>query len=83
VTEQYGVAIVCYGPAGQTLAIRLVQRGWQIGVFKRQLTPYQLPRAVHFDHEDDAAGRDKCIFCRQNVVTDRRRERASSPRGSP
>jgi 2-polyprenyl-6-methoxyphenol hydroxylase-like FAD-dependent oxidoreductase len=45
------VAIVGYGPVGETLAILLGQRGWKVGVFERQPTPYPLPRAVHLDHE--------------------------------
>ena len=47
----YDVAIVGYGPVGQTLAILLGQRGWRVGVFEKQPAPYPLPRAVHFDHE--------------------------------
>src|ERR1700757_2977178 len=47
----YDVAIVGYGPVGQTLAILLGQRGWKVGVFEKQPAPYPLPRAVHFDHE--------------------------------
>jgi flavoprotein hydroxylase len=45
------VAIVGYGPVGQTLAILLGQRGWRVGVFEKQPAAYALPRAVHFDHE--------------------------------
>lgn len=45
------VAIVGYGPVGQTLAILLGQRGWAVEVFEKQPAPYPLPRAVHFDHE--------------------------------
>jgi 2-polyprenyl-6-methoxyphenol hydroxylase-like FAD-dependent oxidoreductase len=45
------VAIVGYGPVGQTLAILLAQRGWRVGVFEKQPAAYALPRAVHFDHE--------------------------------
>lgn len=47
----YDVAIVGYGPVGQTLAILLGQRGWRVGVFEKQPAPYPLPRAVHFDSE--------------------------------
>ena len=50
-SDRYDVAIVGYGPVGQTLAILLGQRGWSVGVFEKQRTAYPLPRAVHFDHE--------------------------------
>ncbi len=49
--QDYDVAIVGYGPVGQTLAILLGQRGWNVGVFEKQPVAYPLPRAVHFDHE--------------------------------
>src|SRR2546426_3474135 len=51
VAVEWDVAIVGYGPVGQTLAILLGQRGWKVGVFEKQPAPYPLPRAVHFDHE--------------------------------
>ena len=50
-TDPLDVAIVGYGPVGQTLAILLGQRGWRVGVFEKQAAAYPLPRAVHFDHE--------------------------------
>jgi flavoprotein hydroxylase len=49
--KRYDVVIVGYGPVGQTLAILLAQRGWNVGVFEKQPVPYPLPRAVHLDHE--------------------------------
>jgi flavoprotein hydroxylase len=50
-TDPLDVAIVGYGPVGQTLAILLGQRGWRVGVFEKQPAAYPLPRAVHLDHE--------------------------------
>lgn len=47
----HDVAIVGFGPVGQTLALFLGQRGYDVVVLERQPAPYPLPRAVHFDHE--------------------------------
>lgn len=49
--NDYDIAIVGYGPVGQTLAILLGQRGWTVAVFEKQPKAYPMPRAVHFDHE--------------------------------
>ncbi len=49
--DHYDIAIVGYGPVGQTLAILLGQCGWTVGVFEKQAKAYPMPRAVHFDHE--------------------------------
>ncbi len=45
------VAIVGYGPVGNTLAILLAQLGRRVVVLERWSEPYALPRAVHLDHE--------------------------------
>lgn len=45
------VAIVGYGPVGQTLATLLGRRGWRVTAFDRQPGLFPLPRACHLDHE--------------------------------
>jgi 2-polyprenyl-6-methoxyphenol hydroxylase-like FAD-dependent oxidoreductase len=47
----FDVVIVGYGPVGQTLAALLGLAGHRVGVFERFGRLYDLPRAVHFDHE--------------------------------
>jgi 2-polyprenyl-6-methoxyphenol hydroxylase-like FAD-dependent oxidoreductase len=42
---QCDVAIVGYGPVGQTLAILLGERGWAVSVFEKQPAAYPLPRS--------------------------------------
>ncbi|BDB28676.1 bifunctional 3-(3-hydroxy-phenyl)propionate/3-hydroxycinnamic acid hydroxylase (plasmid) [Cupriavidus sp. P-10] len=45
------VAIVGYGPVGQSLSILLGQRGYRVAAFDRWPSLYPLPRAVFHDHE--------------------------------
>ena len=47
----YDVAIVGYGPVGQTLAALLGRAGHRVVAFERFKEIYRLPRAVHIDHE--------------------------------
>lgn len=49
--HEFDVAIVGYGPVGQTAAILLGQLGYSVGVFERWPGPYRYPRAVSFDDE--------------------------------
>ncbi|MES2257016.1 MAG: bifunctional 3-(3-hydroxy-phenyl)propionate/3-hydroxycinnamic acid hydroxylase [Pseudomonadota bacterium] len=47
----YDVAIVGYGPVGQSLSILLGQMGYKVAAFDRWPSLYPLPRAVFYDHE--------------------------------
>lgn len=47
----FDVAIVGYGPVGQTAAILLGRLGHSVGVFERWPELYPRPRAVHYDDE--------------------------------
>ncbi len=50
-TGIYDVAIVGWGPVGQSLATLLGRRGWSVVAFDKQPGLYPLPRACHIDHE--------------------------------
>jgi 2-polyprenyl-6-methoxyphenol hydroxylase-like FAD-dependent oxidoreductase len=51
VSDVHDVAIVGYGPVGQTLAALLGRAGLDVCVVERHREPYGLPRAIRFDHE--------------------------------
>ncbi|MGN6693792.1 MAG: bifunctional 3-(3-hydroxy-phenyl)propionate/3-hydroxycinnamic acid hydroxylase MhpA [Aquihabitans sp.] len=50
-TPHFDVAIVGCGPVGAVLAALLGRQGRRVLVVERHVAPYDLPRAVHFDHE--------------------------------
>lgn len=45
------IAIVGYGPVGQTAAALLAARGHRVAVYERFAQLYDLPRAIYFDDE--------------------------------
>ena len=45
------IAIVGYGPVGQTAAALLAARGHRVAVYERFAELYDLPRAIYFDDE--------------------------------
>ncbi len=47
----YDIAVVGYGPVGQTVAILMGRLGYRVGVFERWPSLYPRPRAVHYDDE--------------------------------
>lgn len=47
----HDIALVGFGPVGQTLALLLGRAGHDVLVLERWPHSYDLPRAVHFDHE--------------------------------
>ncbi len=49
--REVDIAVVGYGPVGQTLAGMLGSAGHRVSVFERFDEIYRLPRAVHIDHE--------------------------------
>jgi len=51
VESSYDVAIVGYGPVGQTAAILLGRLGHRVAAFERWPSLYPRPRAVHYDDE--------------------------------
>jgi 2-polyprenyl-6-methoxyphenol hydroxylase-like FAD-dependent oxidoreductase len=51
VRARYDIAIVGYGPVGQTLAILMGRLGYSVAVFERWPDLYPRPRAVHYDDE--------------------------------
>jgi 2-polyprenyl-6-methoxyphenol hydroxylase-like FAD-dependent oxidoreductase len=51
VSPDFDIAIIGYGPVGQTAAILLGRLGYEVAVFERWPSVYPRPRAVHYDDE--------------------------------
>lgn len=68
------MAVVGFGPVGQLLSLLLARAGHDVVVVERWPAPYDLPRAVHFDHEIgrifQAAGIDESIRAVTDPVPD-------------
>ena len=50
-SPDFDVAIIGYGPVGQTAAILLGRLGYDVAAFERWPSLYPRPRAVHYDDE--------------------------------
>lgn len=51
VRTDFDVAIVGYGPIGETLANLLGKMGYRVGVFEKEPSVFHIPRASHLDAE--------------------------------
>ncbi|HUH80559.1 MAG TPA: bifunctional 3-(3-hydroxy-phenyl)propionate/3-hydroxycinnamic acid hydroxylase [Solirubrobacteraceae bacterium] len=60
-SPEYDVAIVGYGPVGQTAAILLGRLGYRVAAFERWPQLYPRPRAVHYDDEVARVFQRLCI----------------------
>jgi 2-polyprenyl-6-methoxyphenol hydroxylase-like FAD-dependent oxidoreductase len=61
----FDLTIVGYGPVGSMLAILLGKMGYNVGVFERWPSHYQLPRAIVYD---DEIARMIRLICGQEVA---------------
>ncbi|WP_129284492.1 bifunctional 3-(3-hydroxy-phenyl)propionate/3-hydroxycinnamic acid hydroxylase [Streptomyces sp. GZWMJZ-114] len=67
---RHDLALVGFGPVGQTLALLLGRAGYDVVVLERWPAPYDLPRAVHFDHEIGRIFQAAGVGERVRAVTD-------------
>jgi 3-(3-hydroxy-phenyl)propionate hydroxylase len=75
-SEPCDVALIGLGPTGATLASLLGRAGHRVRVIERDAEVYQLPRAVHFDHEVmrifQSIGASEAILPHTRLISDYR-----------
>ncbi|GAA2350184.1 hypothetical protein SVIO_024800 [Streptomyces violaceusniger] len=66
----YDVAVVGFGPVCQMLALLPGRAGHDVIALERWPSPYDLPRAVHLDHETGRIFQAAGLAAEVSAVTD-------------